>query len=289
MYLTWIIFWYDQLWPVSLPQWRSGHSSLFIRGSQKCAYLWTDLLSTGCVNRFSVRIFFGKVPGTISSYYRHTGNRFSFPPWRGHKKPASRGGGRLVIQRKIRRGGYGRFQVMRSRNDRQRFPSIRTAKKGHVSNSFSIFRYVAVFEASSTTNKKFYSNFWENTLPAARLPAPSKADSPSCSSRSVTILNKRLSWSDKRNRPDRRRSRSGRSTRGKANRREHAKVFQGEREPAWYCYTMFSQNVMFQTLSWSWKTLKGFHPTQAPPHNRPWRRDFFSRLTRYLYLFFCFY
>ena len=51
--------------------------------------------------------------------------------------------GRLVVHRKTKRGGYGRFRVTRSRYDRQRLSSSRKTKKGHVSNSFPVFRYLA--------------------------------------------------------------------------------------------------------------------------------------------------
>lgn len=51
--------------------------------------------------------------------------------------------GRLVVHRKTKRGGYGRFRVTRSRHDRPRLFSSQKTKKGHVSNSFSVFRYLA--------------------------------------------------------------------------------------------------------------------------------------------------
>ena len=161
--------------------------------------------------------------------------------------------GRLVVHRNTKRGGYGRFRVTRSRYDRQRLSSSRKTKKGHVSNPFPVFRYLAsavnVRSVSGNTALRMQrpvrrvvcviqeqrlgnTNHFSARYPKTRFPLRRQ------DSRLLT-----------QHRSDRRRSRPDRHTGGKQTQENMQRFSKGKRQPACYSYSTVPRKVMFQTLS----------------------------------------
>ena len=162
--------------------------------------------------------------------------------------------GRLVVHRKTKRGGYGRFRVTRSRYDRPRLFSSQKTKKGHVSNSFPVFRYLA-------QRRECPIRFRQRRAPHAEARPPCRMRHSGATPRQhepllCPIPENALPPSDDRTHGFYRNTGligGGLDQTGTQEESRHKRICKGfprgKRQPACYSYSTVPRKVMFQTLS----------------------------------------